>query len=46
MNDKEKKQMAKWFILPILGMMALYFFLGTAVNRHYGQADLSVWKIL
>lgn len=45
MNDKEKKQMAKWFILPILGMMALYFFLGTAVNRHYGQADLSVWTM-
>lgn len=40
MNEKEKKQMFVWFIMPIVGMIALYFFAGTAVNRHYGQADL------
>lgn len=41
MNDKEKKQMARWLILPIVGMIAAYFFVGSAVNRHYGQADLA-----
>lgn len=42
MNDKEKRQMARWFVLPIVGMIALYFILGTAINRHYGQADLTL----